>query len=141
MAATLLKVTASVTESAREEIEDHLSEASAWIECVSTGALGASECAICGSPGPTEAHHLAGKFNSEVTVPVCRPCHRRLSERQNGWDPRWVLTGNPPDLKESFVLRGLSDLCEERGRLNAAYHILGKRLRAAYAKRARGSSS
>jgi hypothetical protein len=129
------------TEAARTEFEKRLSEATAWAEWARAGAPNANGCIICGSSGPLELHHVAGRNNSETVVPVCRPCHERLSERQNGWDPRWIRQDNPPELKESLFLRGLSDLCEERGRFGSAYHDLGKRLRAAYAKVARGAAS
>jgi hypothetical protein len=129
------------TEAARTEFEKRLNEATAWAEWVRAGAPNANGCIICGSSGPLELDHVGGKNNSDTVVPVCRPCHERLSERQNGWDPRWVRADNPPELKESLFLRGLSDLCEERGRFGSAFHDLGKRLRAAYARVARGSAS
>ena len=129
------------TEAARKEFEERLNEATAWAEWVRAGAPNANGCIICGSSGPLELHHVAGRNNSETVVPVCRPCHERLSERQNGWDPRWIRPDNPPELRESLFLRGLSDLCEERGRFGLAYHVLGKRLRAGYANVARGSAS
>jgi hypothetical protein len=137
----LLPIFGRATEAARETFQDRLNEAAAWVEWVQSGAPGANGCIICGSSGPLELHHVAGKNNSETVVPVCRPCHERLSERQNGWDPRWVRADNSPDLRESLFLRGMSDLCEEKGRFSSTYHFLGKRLRAAYAKVARGSSS
>ena len=136
----LLPIIGRATEAARETFLDRLNEAAAWVDWVQSGAPGASGCVVCSSVGKTEAHHIAGKNNAETVIPVCRPCHERLSERQNGWDPRWIRADNPPELRESLFLRGLSDLCEERGRFGSAYHDLGKRLRAAYAKKARGES-
>ena len=129
------------TETARDTFDRAINEATAWAEWVRAGAPSANGCIICGSSGPLELHHVAGKNNSDTVVPVCRPCHERLSERQNGWDLRWVRPDNAPELRESLFLRGLSDLCEEKGRFESAYHVLGKRLRAAYAKIARGSAS
>ncbi len=129
------------TETAREEFDRSINEATAWAEWARVGAPNASGCIICGCDGPLELHHVAGKTNSDTVVPVCRPCHERLSERQNGWDPRWVRTDNPPELRGSLFVRGLSDLCEEKGRFGSAFHLLGKRLRAQYSKVARGSAS
>jgi hypothetical protein len=130
---------ARAVEDTRERLEDCLNEATAWVERVKAGDLGSDLCAICERrDGPFEEHHIAGKLNSDLTVTVCLHCHGRLSERQNGWDPRWQMGDSPPALKESFLLRGLSDLCEERARhFGPAYHELAKRLRAVYAKRAR----
>jgi len=114
--------------------------ASGWVQWVRAGAPNPNGCVVCGSETKCQLHHVAGKFNSELTVPVCETCHARLSERQNGWDPRWQLEGNPPTLKESLLLRGLSDLCEERARFRgSAYHEVGKRLRANYAAAARAT--
>lgn len=129
------------TETARSEFEVELSEATAWAEWVRAGAPNAKGCVICGSSGAIELHHVAGKFNSDLVVPVCEHCHKKLSERQNGWDFRWVESDNPPELKEALLLRGLSDLCEERGRSNTSFHLLGKRIRTQSSMVGRGSAS
>jgi cytochrome c553 len=142
MSTTALSLTVSIAravEEARERLEDGLDEATAWVEQVWTGALESDQCAICErKDGPFEEHHIAGKLNSDLTLTACLRCHSRLSERQSGWDPRWQRAANLPSLKETFLIRGLVDLCEERARhLGTAYHELAKRLRATYAKRAR----
>lgn len=141
MTTALSSLFGRATEAARDDFQDRLNEAAAWVEWVQAGAPNARGCVVCSSVGPTQQHHVAGRHNSDLVVPVCEGCHERLSERQNGWDPRWIRDDNPPELRESLFLRGLSDLCEERGRFGAAYHVLGKRLRAVYAKTARGSAS
>lgn len=126
---------------AHEEAEKEGDDASGWVELVLSGSLGRGQCAICEHrDGPFEEHHVAGRKHGELTVRACLLCHTRLSERQNGWDPRWQSEARSPALDESFLLRGLSDLCEERGRhFGSEYHRLGKRLRAVYALRARGT--
>lgn len=131
------KLTASATEAARLDFEDRLGEASAWVEWLQAGAPGATGCVVCASAGATDSHHVAGRLASDLTIPVCVPCHRRLTERQNGWDPRWLSEGRSPELDRSLLVRGLSDLCEERGRFDGAYHALAKRLRGQYARLAR----
>ena len=134
---------ARAVEETRSRFEDGVDEASAWVERVQTGALDSEQCAVCErEDGPFEEHHVAGRRNSELSVTVCLRCHARLSERQNGWDPRWQAEGNSSEFKEGFLLRGLSDLCEERARhFGPAYHELAKRLRAIYAKRARETAA
>jgi hypothetical protein len=124
---------------AHEEAEKEGDEASGWVELVRSGSLDPGHCAICERrDGPFEEHHIAGRRHGELAISACLPCHARLSERQNGWDPRWQGESRSPALDESFLLRGLSDLCEERGRyFGPEYHRLGKRLRAVYARRAR----
>ena len=128
-------------DAARDDFQDGLNEASAWVEWVRAGAPNSKGCVVCGPTDHLELHHVAGKFNSDLSVPVCERCHKKLSERQNGWDFRWVEPNNPPELKEAFVLRGLSDLCEEKGRSDSTYHLLGKRLRAQSSMVGRGSAS
>lgn len=137
--ATLTAPLSRVADLALSEATEECGEAAAWLERARTGSVDAGQCAPCErTDGPFEAHHIAGRLNSEITVPACQRCHQRLSERQNGWDPRWQTEGNSPRLKETFVLRGLSDLCEERSRqFGPEYHRLAKRLRAVYAKRAK----
>jgi len=137
----LLTITASATEAARREFEGTLDEATAWVEWLQAGAPSPAGCVICGSLGPIEAHHVAGRRHSDLTVPACIPCHRRLTERQHGWDPRWLSETRSPELDRSLIVRGLSDLCEERGRFEPAYHVLAKRLRAQYARLARATIS
>lgn len=130
---------ARAVDEARERLEDGIDEAGAWVERARAAEFPSDACAICERrEGPLEEHHVAGRLNSNLHVPACLLCHGRLSERQNGWDPRWQAEGNSPELKETFLLRGLSDLCEERARhFGSAYHELAKRLRWTYAKRAR----
>jgi hypothetical protein len=126
-------------EEARSRLDEGVAEVSAWVERVRAGVLDPAQCAICErKDGPFEEHHAAGRRHGDLTVQACEPCHRRLSERQNGWDPRWQSEERSPALDESLLPRGLSDLCEERGRhFGPAYHELAKRLRATYAKAAR----
>lgn len=126
---------------AHEEAEKEGDDASGWVELVLSGSLGPGQCAICERrDGPFEEHHVAGRRHGDLTIWACLGCHARLSERQNGWDPRWQSEARSLALDDSFLLRGLSDLCEERGRqFGSEYHRLGKRLRAVYALRARGT--
>jgi hypothetical protein len=139
--ADLLPSLARATEAARDDFQSHLNEAAAWVEWIRAGAPGARACVVCGSGGPVEIHHVAGRRHSDLAVPACATCHRRLTERQNGWDPRWLSDERNPELDRSLVVRGLSDLCEERGRWGSAYHVLAKRLRARYALLARETIS
>ena len=130
----LLPLLGRATEKTRDLVQDALNEATAWVACIEASVSDAAKCIVCRrTDGPFEEHHIAGKLNSDLVVCACVRCHGKLTERQNGWDPRWVLEGNPEPLKRSFVVRGLSDLCEERAQLKGlAYHELGKRLLAQY---------
>ena len=130
---------ARAVEETRSRLEDGTDKASAWVERVQTDSMDSDRCAICQRrDDQLQEHHVAGKNNSGLTIPACLLCHARLSERQNGWDPRWQLKDSPPLLRETFLFRGLSDLCKERARhFGPSYRELGKRLLATYANRAR----
>lgn len=131
---------ARAVDAAFARLPRQLGNASAWARLILAGTRNSQGCAVCDSAVATELHHFAGKLNSDLTVPACLSCHDRLSERQNGWDPRWQRPGNPAGLKQTLLLRGLSDLCEERARFHGlAYHELAKRLGASYAILARGT--
>ena len=105
---------AKATEEARRRLEDAIGEASAWLEWVTRGAPGAEGCVVCGSRGSLEGNHVAGRSHGDLVVPMCVPCHRRFTERQNGWDPRWQHGPGSRVLDESLLLRGLAELCEEK---------------------------
>jgi hypothetical protein len=127
----------------RDRTPMDLNEASGWLVWMDAGAPGSDGlCSVCVKNHSAEDHHVAGRRHSDLTVPVCRCCHRRLSERQNGWDPHWLSDGRSSALDNSLLLRGLSDLSEERARTHGpAYHLVAKTLRAEYAYVAKGTIS
>jgi hypothetical protein len=139
----VLPLVARQVDRLRSRTPTDLSAASAWLVWIDSGAPDSNgTCCVCAGNHSAEEHHVAGRRHAELTVPVCVHCHRRLSERQNGWDPRWQSEGRSPALDNSLLLRGLSDLCEERARkFGPEYHLLGRSLRAEYAYVARGTIS
>lgn len=81
-----------------------------WIETIlNRGGC----CLICGyndDPTIIEEHHFAGKHNSNITIPVCPICHRKLSNWQKGWNKEWTLENNPPEKRLAFMFRGIADI-------------------------------
>ncbi len=73
---------------------------------------GSSCCVICFDCNPLvlEEHHVAGKNNSDLTITVCANHHAILSRMQRSWDERWLHRSNSQNVKETFLLRGLSDV-------------------------------
>jgi hypothetical protein len=71
-------------------------------------------CVFCGEADLRclEQHHIAGRAYGEECAPVCRNCHRKLSDSQKDHPPR--LTGAQPVLLEQVAhfLFGLADLLE-----------------------------
>lgn len=70
-------------------------------------------CVVCGCDDPLalELHHIAGRAFDEETVPVCRNCHRRLSDYQK--DHSIAQAKQDSDLTPiSRFLDGLADLFE-----------------------------
>ncbi|WMW22415.1 HNH endonuclease [Methanolobus mangrovi] len=47
-------------------------------------------CSICGesSPETLENHHLFSRANSEMTVPLCKNCHAKITSEQNKLSPK-----------------------------------------------------
>ncbi len=70
-------------------------------------------CVVCGHDDPhaLELHHIAGADFGDEKVPVCRNCHRRLSDWQKDHPPR---KDDPPSDAERIEhsLHGLADLLE-----------------------------
>jgi len=51
------------------------------------------QCVLCGFDNPLalELHHIAGRAYDAETVPVCRNCHRLLSDAQKDQPPSGAL--------------------------------------------------
>ncbi len=73
---------------------------------------GSGCCLICFNKDPyvLEEHHIGGRNNSELTITVCANHHAKLTRMQKGWNKRWQQKNNPQTVKETFLLRGLSDV-------------------------------
>ena len=70
-------------------------------------------CVVCGYDDPLalELHHIAGRAHGDELVPVCRNCHRPLSDMQK--DHPAAVTTPPSDLEcIGHFLLGLADLFE-----------------------------
>ena len=89
--------------------------------------LGAASpaCVICSEDDPhcLEQHHIAGRHCGDTVVPVCRNCHRKLSNAQKD-HPKSV---SDPTLLERIgrFLLGLGDLFDL---LTDRLHELGRLL-------------
>jgi hypothetical protein len=68
---------------------------------------------MCGfdDPAALELHHIPGRAYGDQLVPVCRNCHRLLSDAQKDHPPR---RDDPPSDAERIghFLMGLADLFE-----------------------------
>ena len=70
-------------------------------------------CPFCGFDDPLalELHHIAGEAFDETEVPVCRNCHRTLSDWQK--DHPTCIGGRPNDLERiGRALLGSADMFE-----------------------------
>ena len=70
-------------------------------------------CPFCGFDNPLalELHHIAGETFDEKTAPVCRNCHRVLSDWQK--DHPACISDTPNDLERvGHALLGLADMFE-----------------------------
>jgi len=74
-------------------------------------------CSICGEDNPfcLEKHEPGGRKHSDLSVIICRNCHRKLEDaRRDHLPPIWT----PPDPVESLskALQGEADLFERRAK-------------------------
>ena len=72
-------------------------------------------CGYCDNPliiryKIIELHHIAGRQNSNITIPICPNCHAILSLAQQAWPKDWSRPNNPPHIKRAIMLRGLAEL-------------------------------
>jgi hypothetical protein len=77
--------------------------------------LGANNprCPFCGCDNPLalELHHIAGRAFDDAQVPVCRNCHRTLSDWQK--DHPTCVGDEPNELERiGHALSGLADMFE-----------------------------
>lgn len=137
--ADLLLSISRAVDASYDAAENEVHEASAWMERVQTGTLDNDRCAVCErKDGPFEKHHVTGRRHGDLTVLVCVRCHRRLTERQNRWDPRWQTEARSERLDESLLVLGLADLLDERALyFGPEYLRLASKMYARYAQIAR----
>lgn len=139
----LTAILATASEKSRTALDAAQDEAQAWLEEVRSGALSASQvCVACGAGPPLEDNHVAGRRHGDLTVPNCLRCHRRFTEGQDLWDPRWGADAKSSALDESLLLRGLHDLLVLRAgsvpaSRSGAYLTLAETVREQYARVAR----
>jgi hypothetical protein len=70
-------------------------------------------CVICGERDPRvlEKHHLERQAFGDTLVPVCRNCHRKLSDLQKDHPDKITEIPDPLEVI-AHVLRGAADLFE-----------------------------
>lgn len=66
-------------------------------------------------------HHIGGRNNSDITIPVCPNCHAILTLNQKSWDKRWIEKGNSPNITFAIMLQGISDLLILKARILKDY--------------------
>ncbi len=71
------------------------------------------KCVICGESDPhcLELHHIAGRAYGDEKVPVCRNCHRKLSNKHKDHPPANGVPADPLERIGRFLL-GIADLLE-----------------------------
>jgi len=136
----LTAILARAAEKSREALDVAHDEAQAWLEELRSGALSAdSVCAVCGRSGELEDNHVAGRRHGDLTVPMCRPCHRRFTEGQDLWPHEWRRMKRTPDLDLALLLLGVHDLLQLKARdvpeaASGAYLALAASVREQYAR-------
>jgi hypothetical protein len=69
-------------------------------------------CGLCGynkNSRNVEKHHVAGRKNSKLTVPLCRNCHGDVSDRQEEQAPDFRSNeSNDPLVRQAAMLQGVA---------------------------------
>ena len=70
-----------------------------------------SSCCVCGENDPRciELHHIAGQHFDDQLAPVCRNCHRKVTDDQKG-HPAFDPNADPTLHAIGRFLLGLADL-------------------------------
>ena len=63
-------------------------------------------CVVCGEGDPIvqELHHFAGKNFDPLTGPICRNCHRKLSDRQKDEPGKIYEQPHPLEIIAHFLM-------------------------------------
>jgi hypothetical protein len=136
----LTAILARASEKSRKALSGAEDEAEAWLEEVRSGARsGDMECVTCGRGGDLEDNHVAGRRHGDLTVPMCSPCHRWFTERQDLWSAQWRSPLRSLDLDLTLLLLGLHDLLQLKARhvpegSSGAYLSLAASVREQYAR-------
>ncbi|MEX0764222.1 MAG: hypothetical protein WEC35_07640 [Nitrosopumilaceae archaeon] len=69
-------------------------------------------CLICFENNPflLEWHHIGGKNNCSVTIPLCANCHLLASKNQLTYDRNWYESRKPELIKQLYILKDLQFL-------------------------------
>lgn len=69
-------------------------------------------CLLCfeNNPFVLEWHHIGGKNNSSITIPLCANCHVLASKNQLTYDKIWKESKKPDILKLLFIQKDLQFL-------------------------------
>ncbi|WP_445475702.1 HNH endonuclease signature motif containing protein [Methanococcoides methylutens] len=76
-------------------------------------------CRICGEDDPLviEQHHIEGRANSDVTIPLCKNCHTKITHEQNALKPEYRFRKAPPKNKGGFSMVSIGALLKETGNI------------------------
>ena len=61
------------------------------------GLIKSMPCALCGEPGPSDAHHIreglgiAQRNNDYLTIPLCKDCHQGSHNGIHGHRHMWQV--------------------------------------------------
>lgn len=84
-------------------------EKRAYEQAITGGGL----CLLCGAvldPWIIQLHHIAGRRNNTLTIPLCPTCHTQLTLKQSRWPEEWTRKNNSPQVKRAFLLLGAADV-------------------------------
>lgn len=98
----------STKPSANESLNQAIKETKIISKMLESGGL----CLVCSENNPfvLEWHHIGGKNNCSVTIPLCANCHVLASKNQLNYDGSWMKSKKPDVLKLLYILKDLQFL-------------------------------
>lgn len=78
----------------------------------------ALKCIECAEDDPRviEQHHVYGRNNSEITVPLCKNCHFKVTKEQNKLPRKVRSSGASREDNLRFILVSMGALLEGMGK-------------------------
>lgn len=101
----------SINPSTDESLKEAIKETRIISKIIKSGTT----CLLCfeNDPFVIEEHHLGGKTNCCITIPLCANCHLRASKNQLSYDKMWCKSNKPNLQKLLFVQKDLLFLVDQ----------------------------
>ena len=94
-----------------DELKSAIKETKVIAKIIKSGCT----CLTCfiSNPFLIETHHVGGRKNSSISVPLCASCHVLASKKQLSYDSQWAKTAKFEAEKAQYVISDLEFLINQ----------------------------